>query len=355
MNKLALLLVSGLIAFALVGCSGSMGGAGSTPIQPSNTQQPAVNDVPNTNSSAESLSDIHDKVDAGQNDGQETPPSTAADETASQPLSVESQELADVLSIAAQPIASNSGMDVGVAVIDLGASQRASINGGQQMYAASMIKLLIAATFMEQVDSGIFSLDDTYVLQAEDIVGGTGTLAGLGAGTAVTYGDLVTRMIDVSDNTAANVLIRAVGGMDVVNAKASALGLSKTQLNRYMMDEVAISQGIENYTSADDIATLLEMVYIGTLGTAESCEFIRNALRAQQDSSGIAQGLPAGTPFAHKTGTLSTVRHDGGVVEGSKPYVIVVMCGGAGFYEEGANATMSSIASAVNGHFLGDW
>ena len=246
-----------------------------------------------------------------------------------------------------QAIAQASGMEVNAAVIDLTSGGVAGYRGSEPMVSASMIKLAIAYAFLERVQAGEYSLDAYYTLQSSDIVGGTGTLAGLGAGASVSYGELLNKMISVSDNTGANVLISAAGGMDAVNASARSLGLSATSLNRYMMDSSAMAAGIENYTSADDVAKLLQMAYEGTFVDASSSALVMQALEEQSDYGGVLAGLPSGVTFAHKTGTLSTVRHDGGIVEGDHPYALVVLCGGDGFYEQGALNAMAQIASAT--------
>ncbi|MBQ9067468.1 MAG: serine hydrolase, partial [Eggerthellaceae bacterium] len=258
----------------------------------------------------------------------------------------DSAELASRVSAACAPLMEASGMKVAVTVVDLETGDRASLGGDQKMVAASMIKLAIAAAFMDRVEMGNYALDQTYILQESDIVGGTGTLGGMGAGASVTYRELLDRMIDVSDNTAANILTNAVG-MDAMNAKAAALGLSSTEQNRLMMDEAAVAAGVENYTSTDDLASLLTMIYRGQLVSPDASAEILHALEGQQDNAGIAQGLPD-VVFAHKTGTLGTARNDAGIVEAGRPFVIAIMCGGDGFYQAGADRTLAPIGSAVS-------
>lgn len=246
-----------------------------------------------------------------------------------------------------EAIAEASGMMVGVTVIDLESGTHAGYQESQEFVSASMIKLIIAETFLRQAEAGEFVLNGTYTLQSSDIVGGTGVLQGLGAGSEVTYSELVKEMISSSDNTATNVIIDLVGGMDAVNAEAKRLGLDATELNRYMMDTDATAAGIENYTSADDLALLLQMIYDGTFVSEKSSEFMMEALLEQSDEGGILAGLPAMTAFAHKTGTLGSVRHDGGIVLDDRPFVIVVLCGGSGFSEQGAIDVMGVVAEAV--------
>ena len=242
-------------------------------------------------------------------------------------------------------IAEDSGMKVCVSAIDLTTGAEATYQSDEQMVSASMIKLAIAETFLKQVSEGKHALDDTYELKQSDIVGGTGSLGSRGAGASVTKRELLHKMISESDNVATNVLIDLCG-MDAVNDEAKALGLKSTVLARHMMDTKAAEEGHENYTSADDVATLLKMVYDKTFVNAEMSALMQEALEAQVDNDCISKGLPEGTVFAHKTGSLGTVRHDGGIVEGDKPYVIVTLCGGDGFSEQKAMETMRQIGEA---------
>lgn len=272
-------------------------------------------------------------------------PSSSTSLPSSAPRAASSSKVSEAASQAAA-IADASGMQVAVSVVDLASSDRDGHLADEPMVSASMIKLAIAYTFLEQVAAGVYSLDDYYTLQASDIVGGTGSLGSFGAGAQVTYGQLVNKMISESDNTATNILIDAVG-MNAVNSTAQKLELSATQLNRYMMDSEAMANGVENYTSANDVAALLQMAYEGLFVNPECSAVMMEALEQQQDYGGIQGGLPAGVTFAHKTGTLGTVRHDGGIVECEHPFVLVTLCGGPGFYEQGALDVMAEIASST--------
>ena len=243
-------------------------------------------------------------------------------------------------------IADASGMTVCIRAIDLDTNTSVDIRGDEKMASASMIKLLIAEAFLHQVADGTYTLDDTYTLKDTDIVGGTGSLQGSGAGAQVSYRDLVCKMISESDNVATNVLIDACG-MDAFNKEAKALGLKATEVNRRMMDLDASAAGVENYTSANDVAALLELVYKKEFVNAEMSKLMMQALEAQEDSECISRGLPEGVVFAHKTGSLATVRHDGGIVEGQRPFILVTLCGGEGFSEPAAQDTMAQLGGAA--------
>ena len=331
-SRLAKLIFTALMCVALVLCAGCGMLGGSS--------------VSSTSGDADEKLEVSDTLVSSSSASTATSSASTVSSSTSASSAAGNASLAQQLEDDITQVADSSGMDVGVSVIDLTSGVEAGYEANESMAAASMIKLIVAETFLKQVAAGKYSLDETYTLQGSDIVGGTGSMQGLGAGATVTYGDAVTRMISESDNVATNVIINAVG-MDAVNAEADRLGLSATKLNRLMMDSEAMAAGIENYTSAEDIALLLKMVYEGTFVNADMSAFMLNALEQQVETGGISLGLPDGVTFAHKTGTLSIARHDGGIVEGDHPYVVVVLCGGAGFNEQGALNTMSQIGAVT--------
>ena len=110
-------------------------------------------------------------------------------------------------------------------------------------------------------------------------------------------------MINVSDNSACNNLISAVG-MSNVNEFAAKNGYKATQLNRKML----VSNGKENYTSAADCGKMLEKVLKGTYVSKHASErILEKGLKAQQRRSKIPAGVPSGVETANKTGELNNV------------------------------------------------
>ena len=195
------------------------------------------------------------------------------------------------------------------------------VNGDKPFVSASIIKLAILGTLLDQAQSGVLSLDDSATVGPSDIVGGTGVIQASGAGGSYTYRQLAACMIQDSDNIATNLIIDAVG-MPAVNEYARGIGLAETVLNRRMMD---FSTDVENYTSANDVARMLQLIYQGKLVSPDASEFALDLLKGQHDGAWLLEGLPAGSVFAHKTGTLDGVFNDGGIVLASNPYVMVVL------------------------------
>ena len=156
-------------------------------------------------------------------------------------------------------------------------------------------------------------------------------------GTQLTYDKIAFDMIAESDNTATNILIDRFG-MSAINAKGKELGLAATSLGRKMMD---LNSSSENYMSANDAAKLLAGIANATIASEQMCARAKEALLAQTDNDALANGLPDGIPFAHKTGSLTNARHDGGIVYAASPYVVVVFTSNAAD-PDGLMATLSA-------------
>jgi beta-lactamase class A len=130
---------------------------------------------------------------------------------------------------------------------------------------------------------------------------------------SLTLADLLTLMVIVSDNAATNIIIELLG-MDRINAFCTEEGLGGTVLRRRMMDAEAISQGLENTTTALDQAKLLDAVSEGSLLAEPLRTFALQTLAAQQFTDALPSLLPDSVQVAHKTGELPGVRHDVGII-----------------------------------------
>lgn len=210
---------------------------------------------------------------------------------------------------------------VAVSVVPLDGSPGFSVNGDKSFVSASMIKLLILADYLAAVEEGSVDPNAVYVRNSKDVVGGTGIIQSDAEGTTYTYDDLACHMIASSDNTATNVLIDLLG-MEGINAEAASLGLGETNLRRKMMD---LDSGVENHITADDAASILARIANHSLASPELCIQAESYLKGQTDNEGLAEGLPGSVEFGHKTGSLDSVRHDGGIVYSDRPYVVVVL------------------------------
>jgi beta-lactamase class A len=238
-------------------------------------------------------------------------------------------------------IAAATDAVVGVSIVDLTDHHAFHLNADVIYPTASSIKVAILAELYRQDAAaraapgagrggaasptpGAAQLTDTYTLDANDLVGGSGLMGGFTPGiTTLTVRDLATLMIGVSDNTATNVLIRRVG-MDSVNALLGRLGLGATRLRRRMMDVAAAREGRENTGTPREFTALLDSLFTGrVLGKATDAYF---RTLGTQKTSYIPALLPPDVRTANKPGELDGVRNDVGIVfVPNRPFAIAVM------------------------------
>lgn len=186
------------------------------------------------------------------------------------------------------------------------------VRGDEAVPAASTIKVAILAAALREVAAGQLELERKLAIP-DRRAGGSGVLHAMMGTPALTLADLLTLMVIVSDNTATNVVIDALG-IDRVNRLCHELALPGTALRRRMMDTDAADRGLENTTTALDQARLLEALDGPALLAEPLRTFALRVLAAQQFNDGLPALLPEGAQTAHKTGELPGIRHDVGIL-----------------------------------------
>jgi len=200
----------------------------------------------------------------------------------------------------------------------------------------STIKVLLAAAFWRMVERGEIDEARRHAFRPGRCAGGSGVLRGFRHAAELSLADLLHLALAVSDNDATNIVASAVG-LTRVNALAEELGLTRTRMQRLMMDREAAAEGRDNFTSAGDLAVLLEELAVGErLGPAVRDPVVA-ALEKQEHLDGIARYLPPEAEYAGKCGDDSPVgryAHDCALVrEGDRRAIVVVMTDGAGGFE----------------------
>jgi beta-lactamase class A len=221
-------------------------------------------------------------------------------------------------------IARNVDGVIGYTLLDLTTGERIERLAQEVFPAASTIKVAILYELFRQADEGKLRLDEPRAVDPKDIVGGDGILKDLSS-PSLTLRDLAVLMIVLSDNSATNAVIDAVG-MAAVNSRLQALGLTKTRLSRRMMDLAAARRGAENVSSPGDLATLLALLYRGDGLSGASAKRALEILRKAPTTSYLRRYLPADVSVASKYGILDGVRADAGIIEvPERPCVFVAM------------------------------
>ena len=199
---------------------------------------------------------------------------------------------------------------------------------------ASVIKLFIMQVLLEEIKAGRLSWQEMITMTAEDQVGGTGNLQAAEPGTSYSLEELALEMLIHSDNTATNLIIERLGGLSAVQAKIQSLGYQDTRLQRLMMDQAAIAEGRENFTSAREVGQLLAKLYQHKLVGQEQDQIFLDYLAQQTDRQGLVALLPQGVISYNKTGTNSAqgLQHDAALVQltNQSAYVLVVLQEGPG-------------------------
>ena len=205
-------------------------------------------------------------------------------------------------------------------------------------HAASTIKVPLLVRALQRVDQGTLSLDARTALRAEDRVGGAGVLHELDAGLALTLRDLLTLMIVVSDNTATNIVIDLLE-IDDVNAFLRAQGFTvidlvgQLQLPTERHNERQ-RRGERNRANARELAELLFRLNRGDLLSPTSTALALDILRRQQLKDIIGRRAPRNDDgelrfeVASKSGELTGVHHDVGIVRTPRPLVITLFSDG---------------------------
>jgi beta-lactamase class A len=191
------------------------------------------------------------------------------------------------------------------------------------MPAASTIKIPIMVEVFRQMENGRFDFNRRVHLEAADRDWGSGDIAGAPVGSGFTVSYLLTKMITVSDNTAANMLIRLVGRRHI-NATMADLGLRHTHLADYIRTEEWSVRRTLRTTPADMVKLLSDMAKHQLIDEWASNKMI-SILEGQQINTLLPVPLPADILIAHKTGSFNDTLNDVGIVYGPEPYVIAVM------------------------------
>lgn len=209
-------------------------------------------------------------------------------------------------------------------VLDLDTGYNAGFNAARSMPAASTIKVPVMVEVFTQLQAGRFDLERRVTLQSADKDYGSGVLCDAPAGTSYTVSDLLEKMIDISDNTATNMLIRLVGRRDI-NRRMEELGLDRTHLAGDVRTQAwSIRQTLR--TSPADLVRLLALMAKGELVDQWSSSEMITILEADQINTLLPEPLPPHVAIAHKTGSLEDTLNDAGIVfAGDAPYVIAVM------------------------------
>ncbi len=172
-------------------------------------------------------------------------------------------------------------------------------------------------------------------------------------GKTMRISELALHMIATSSNLATNLLLDYVG-IESIQRTLAELGIDGVDIRRGVEDERAFAAGINNQVTADGLVQLLRVIAEERAFTPELSRKMLDILHAQEFKSGIPAGLPVQARVAHKTGEISTVAHDAGIVylPKRKPYVVAILTEWDAD-ATGRSATISAASYDVYTYLLG--
>lgn len=221
---------------------------------------------------------------------------------------------------------------------DLSTNRSIFLNEKEMFHAASTMKTPVMIEVFKQVKEGKFHLEDSILVKNEfrSIVDGSPYQMDLGQdsddsmykriGTKATIRELVYQMITVSSNLATNILIDLVDAKQVT-ATARSLGANDIQVLRGVEDGKAFQKGLNNITNAHDLLLIVKAIANGVAVDSSACKAMLNILFDQKFNDLIPALLPKAVRVAHKTGSITGVEHDSGIVvlpDGRK-YALVIL------------------------------
>jgi len=240
-----------------------------------------------------------------------------------------------------------SGAEVAVAFRTLDGKSEWLRRADESFHAASTMKVAVLVELYRQARHGQVRLDEPLTIRNEfhSLVDGspfaldpqddTETELYRAAGETRTLAQLSELMITVSSNLATNLLIDKLG-VDNIRAGMHGLGADGMNVRRDLEDGKAFEQGLNNTTTASALLRLMEAIAKGKAVDPESSRQMLAILERQTVNDRIPAGLPPGMRVAHKTGEITGIRHDAGIVFAARPFVLVVLTRGAKSPEAGS-------------------
>src|SRR5438876_1402164 len=195
------------------------------------------------------------------------------------------------------------------------------LQADEPMPTASLIKLAVMIEVYQQAAEGKIKLSDLVTLHNADKVPGSGILTEhFSDGASFSLRDTVRLMIAFSDNTATNLVLDKIG-IGATTQRMDAWGYPNTRINAksFRGDTTSIAPdrtkrfGLGS-TTAREMVLILEKLEAGKLVNPEGCKEMLEHLKKCNDQDKFTRLLPAKIVVAHKTGSVSDIRTDAGIL-----------------------------------------
>ena len=249
---------------------------------------------------------------------------------------------------------------------DLATDESILINERDSFHAASTMKTPVLIELYKQASEGKFQLSDSMLVKNEftSIVDSSKFSLSVDddseselydiIGTQQTIAQLAYDMIIASSNLATNVLIELVDARKVTQTMRN-LGAPEIMVLRGVEDIKAYERGLSNSTTAYDLFVIFEKLAKGEVVSTEASQEMIDILMDQKFNDIIPALLPEDLKVAHKTGSITAVHHDSGIVylpDGRK-YVLIILSKELGDFDAGTQR-MAKVSKMIYDYLLAD-
>jgi beta-lactamase class A len=229
-------------------------------------------------------------------------------------------------------------VDLGISFYDAETTIQWSYNADHYFHAASTMKLAVLLGVFRQIERCELAIDApvhvrnrfTSIVNQEPFMLDLGRDADPDVyghlGKTMSVKELAYWMITKSSNLATNLLVDVIG-INTVQLALDELDVDGVRVLRGVEDQRAFAAGLNNEVTANGLLKMLRLIADGKAYSQAVCDQMLDIMLDQQYRSGIPAGLPKAARVAHKTGNISTVHHDAGIVylDNRKPYVLVIL------------------------------
>ena len=186
-------------------------------------------------------------------------------------------------------ILKNPDLVVSCSFLSLDKKVYAEIDSNIELPAASSIKVPILIVLLTMLETGELFWDEKLTLTEDTIGSGSGWMAYQEIGEKFPVFEVASEMIRVSDNTATNLIIKRIGGINVINKKFKEIGLKNTQINNFLPDLTGT-----NLTSTNDLSLAIALVDSGYLLNVGSRDIFREIMQKSKTNTLIPAGILKG-------------------------------------------------------------
>jgi beta-lactamase class A len=249
-------------------------------------------------------------------------------------------------------IEKESGGRLGIAVFDTGSRSFVGHRADERFPLCSTFKLLAAAAVLKRVERDEEKLDRRVIVQASDIVVNSPVTKERIGGDGVTMAELCQAAMTLSDNTAGNLILASLGGVQALTDYARSLGDTQTRLDRIEPNLNEAQPGDQRDTTTP--AAMVKNIEALLLGSALS-EPSKTRLAAwlignKTGNARLRAGLPADWRVGDKTGSGEHgTTNDVGIAwpPQSPPVLIAVYLTEATADGDQRNRTIASVGRAI--------